>query len=145
VTAPRYRFAREYLHLEPSVDIPAWFAHWLWHHANLAALRARVAGEDRGVDEVFTALASIAAGGSAAGSGTGTELAGPLDAAPPSVHENDLSTFDVAELAGVSDTAIRKAIRAGRLAATQVGTRYVIARGAAERYAATATRGTTRS
>lgn len=107
----------------PAVVLDARVCAWLEAHAGLSSLRVRAA-----MDPAIAAqLAEIRVAAMAWRSfATGT--AG--DARPEPVARSDrwLSSGQAADLAGVSSSAIRKAVREGRLRAAEVGGRYRISR-----------------
>lgn len=108
----------------PAVVLNGRACAWIAHYAQLSALRVRVRGTD---PEISKALEEIHAAAMAwRGSATGTAVATQPE--PATQSSQWLSTGQAADLAQVSDSAIRKAIREDRLPATQVGGRYRISR-----------------
>lgn len=115
----------------PAVVLDARACAWLERYAGLTGLRVRVRGTDpeisRQLEEVRVAAMSWR------GSATGSER----DAEPELAAQSEwLSTGQVAKELMVTDRAIRKAIREGRLTATEIGGRYRISREDLEHYRA---------
>ncbi len=112
--------------------VPARVAQIIEQHANLSALRVRTRGVDPEATKVLEALhvAALMWRGSATGTTDDTEPE------PAQDSEQWLTTGQAAELVGVTDRAIRKAIAAQRLPATRVADRYRISRIDLEHYKA---------
>lgn len=108
-----------------SVVVPARIAHLLMKHA-LDGFRVRMQGLDPELDTVLTALDIARRRWALARSDRGTAVAGTAELSEPS---NDwFSTTRAAELLGVSDRAVRKALADKRLKGHQRGGRWWIAR-----------------
>ncbi|MFE5293003.1 helix-turn-helix domain-containing protein [Isoptericola sp. NPDC056618] len=116
----------------PAVVVPARVAAWLDARANLSALRMKSRGADPEVDDVLLGLrvAALAWRTSATGSAVDPEPEVPRESS------QWLSTGQAANLLGITDRAVRLAIREGRLVAEQVAGRYRISRANVEHYRA---------
>lgn len=116
----------------PTVMVPARVAAWLEVRAGLSSVRARARGNDPEVDAVLLALriAGLAWRTSATGSEVEPEPEVPRESS------QWLSTGQAAGLLGITDRAVRLAIREGRLEAQQVAGRYRISRPNFEHYRA---------
>lgn len=115
----------------PAVVLDARACAWLERYAGLTSLRVRVRGTDPEISKQLEEIRVAAM--SWRGSATGTER----DTEPELAAESEwLSTGQVADQLMVTDRAIRKAIREGRLVATDVGGRYRINREDLEHYRA---------
>lgn len=116
----------------PAVVVPARVAAWLESKANLSALRVRARGSDAEVDAVLVALRVAALAWRT--SATGSDVEPTPEAARGS--EQWLSTSKAADLLGITDRAVRLAIREGRLEAVQVAGRWRVSRANVEHYRA---------
>jgi excisionase family DNA binding protein len=106
----------------PSVVIDGRTCAWLERYAHLSALRVQVRGT---VPDISTQLEEIRVAAMAwRSSATGTEEAPTAELAARSQW---LSTKEAAEQLHMTDRAVRKAIREGRLTATAVGRAYRVA------------------
>ncbi|WP_171467684.1 helix-turn-helix domain-containing protein [Cellulosimicrobium sp. 72-3] len=116
----------------PAVMVPARVAAWLEVRAGLSSVRAKARGTDPEVDAVLFALRM--AGLAWRTSATGSEVEPEPEV--PRESSQWLSTGQAAELLGITDRAVRLAIREGRLDAEQVAGRYRISRPNFEHYRA---------
>ena len=116
----------------PAVVLDARTCAWLERYAALTSLRVRVRGTDPAISKQLEEIraAAMAWRGSATGTTDDTEPE------PATESSQWLSTGEAADLAGVTDRAIRKAIAEDRLPATEVGGRYRISREDLEHYRA---------
>lgn len=117
------------------VVVPGRIAAWLDRHAGLSRLRIEHRGQDPEVDAVLVALAvASAAWRSRAGIGSdhGTEQAKQ----PSDQSRSLLTTADAAELLGISDRGVRKAILDGRLPAQRVADVWLVDREDVEHFKA---------
>jgi excisionase family DNA binding protein len=112
---PAFRPPSAYVHglNGPVVILPARVCAWLEYHAALNKLRIERRGIDPEVDQALVAVrvAAVAWRTSATGRTTAPE---------PEVPEEWVSTAQAAEHLGITDRAVRLAIKEGRLTATQV-------------------------
>ncbi len=114
-----------YLIPATSVVVPARIARLLMEHA-LEGFRVRWHGVDPELDTVLTALAIAGRRWALASTDRGTAVAAAPELSEPS---NDwLSTTRAAELLGVTDRAVRKALADKRLKGHHRGGRWWIAR-----------------
>lgn len=115
----------------PIVVVPARVAAWLERHARLGELHAGNRGADPEVDAVLVAL--VLAARAWRMSATGRVEAAPTGTETPS---RQMNAAQAAEVIGVSDRSIRRAITTGRLPARKVATCWVIEREDVEHYRA---------
>lgn len=117
-------------------EIPGWACDWLERQTNLHQQRVNLRGIDPSVDEVLQAIryAAMSWRGSESGSASGTSLPDSPELAPLSEVSSLLDTATAGGLIGISDRAVRKAIRSGRLHGQQIGGRWMVTREDAERY-----------
>lgn len=115
----------------PAVVLNARACAWLERYARLSDLRVRVRGTD---PEISRQLEEIRYAAMAwRGSATGTKEAAKPE---PATQLEWLSTGQAADLLGIGDRAVRKAIAETRLNATEVAGRYRISREDVEHYRA---------
>jgi excisionase family DNA binding protein len=130
--AARYQAPERYLlPQEVGAVIPGRVAALIYATTDLAKVRTSRRGVDPEVDAALMALAIAALRWRS--SATGTEDAPTPE---PPASSSWLTTTQAAGLAGVTDRAVRKAIAAGQLDATNVGGRYRISRENLEQYRA---------
>lgn len=132
VSAPRYRGPEQYVHGGGAVVVvPARVASWLLRHAQLDRVRAEVRGADPEVDAVLVAL--TVSGLHWRTAATGSDVAPEPEVGAPSQW---MSTTQASDSLGITDRAVRLAIRDQRLPAEQVGGRWRISREDVEHYRA---------
>lgn len=127
------RAAEGYVHGEggPVVVLPGRIASKLERIAGLDRIRITHRGTDAEFDAALLALHLVALAWR--GTATGTEEAQTPE---PGSQSSWLNTRQAADLTGMTDRGIRKAIAENRLAAQQVGRCYRIAREDVEHYRA---------
>jgi excisionase family DNA binding protein len=114
------------------VLVPARIAAIIERQARLSELRVRIRGVDPEASAVLEALHVAALSWRSCATATEDDT-GPQPAAE---SEQWLSTGQAADIAGVTASALRKAIKEGRLQATKVGTHNRISREDLEHYKA---------
>lgn len=118
-----------YLH-GAGVDVPIRVAAWLHARLQLDNVRANLRGADAEVDSVLVAITEAAQRWRISVNGNREPLK------PEMQEQSWLSTTGAATRLGVTDSAVRMAIRQGRLPADQVDGRWRIAREDVEHYRA---------
>lgn len=126
----RHRDATHYIHgvdeqgrPAPVCIVPARVAAYLERWAGLDSFRREHRGQDQEVDQILVALHQVAM--SWRGSALGTRDATQPE---PAASSQWLTSTQAANIAGVTDRAIRKAIQHGALRASNVDGRWRISR-----------------
>ncbi|MBB6343777.1 excisionase family DNA binding protein [Nonomuraea muscovyensis] len=115
----------------PVVVVPGRVAAWLERHAQLGRLRIERRGQDPEVDAVLAALRQAAAAWRSSATGTpNTNQPEPVPLSP------QMGTSSAADLLGITDRAVLKAIHEGRLPAERVAGRWLITREDVEHFRA---------
>lgn len=116
--------------------LPGWAAHWLETRTDLARQRVVHRGQDPGVDEVLIRIRAVAMAWAAAGSAAGA-TAGTRSPSPPELPRNSAcGVTEAADLIGIGNRAVCKAIAEQRLPATRVGGRWLLDRVDVEQFRA---------
>lgn len=116
----------------PVVVIPGRVAAWMDERLQLGRLRSQLRGVDSELDSVLVAVSVAAAAWRI--SATGTSVASQPE--PTASSPQWLSSTQAADLLGVTDRAIRKAIADRRLPAIQIFGRHRVSREDLEHYRA---------
>lgn len=126
-----YRPPETYVHTGPVVVVPGRIAAWLHERLQLDNVWTNVRGRDPEVDALLNAIISASHHWRAA---VGGNVAAQPTARPaPSPY---MTTSDAAVQIGIGKSAVRMAIRQGRLPAERVDGRWRIDRAEVEHYRA---------